>query len=107
MKLGISLDEYTSMNNNRYININLHLENIIYNLGLIRIHGSMPADVAVKIVTKVLEGYEIDVERDISGCVTDGASVMKKFGKLLNVIHQLCYAHGIHLGVCDIMYKKK
>ena len=33
-------------------------------------------------------------------------SVMTKMGKLLPIIHQLCHAHGIHLAVCDVLYKK-
>lgn len=26
-------------------------------------------------------------------------------GKLLGIIHQLCQAHGLHLAVCNILYK--
>ena len=36
----------------------------------------------------------------------DGASVMDKFGKLLPCEHIFCYAHTLHLAVCDILYKK-
>jgi len=32
---------------------------------------------------------------------------MLKVGKLVNTEHQLCFAHGIHLAVCDVLYKKK
>ena len=39
-------------------------------------------------------------------CVTDGASVMEKFGKIINCDHLLCYAHVIHLSVCDVLYRK-
>ena len=31
---------------------------------------------------------------------------MTKMGRLLKIIHQLCHAHGIHLAVCDMLYKK-
>ena len=30
---------------------------------------------------------------------------MKKFGRL-SIEHQLCYAHGLQLAVCDVFYKK-
>ena len=34
-------------------------------------------------------------------CVTDGVSVMVKFGNSIPCEHQLCYAHGTHLAVCE------
>ena len=38
--------------------------------------------------------------------VTDGASLMVKFGKETCPEHVTCYAHTIHLAVCDVLYKK-
>ena len=32
---------------------------------------------------------------------------MKEMGKLLNTEHQLCYAHALHLAVCDLIYKRE
>ena len=32
--------------------------------------------------------------------------VMKKMGRQFLSVHQLCFAHGIHLAVCEVMYKK-
>ena len=32
---------------------------------------------------------------------------MKKLGKSSQFNHQLCYAHGVHLAVCDILYKNR
>lgn len=32
---------------------------------------------------------------------------MIKVGKLIDAEHQLCFAHGIHLAVCDVLYSKK
>ena len=37
----------------------------------------------------------------------DGASVNKKYIQNLDVIGQFCLNHGLHLGVCDTLYKKK
>jgi hypothetical protein len=39
-------------------------------------------------------------------CATDGASVMQKVGRLSNCDQQLCFVHGIQLGVQDVLYKK-
>ena len=32
---------------------------------------------------------------------------MKKLGKISQLDHQLCYAHGVHLAVCDVLYKNR
>ena len=38
--------------------------------------------------------------------VTNGASVIIKTGRLSGIIHQVCHSHGLHLAVCDVLYKK-
>lgn len=44
-KFSLTLDEWTSTRNRRYINVNIHSNNgVFFNLGLIRIIGSCPAD---------------------------------------------------------------
>ena len=43
----------------------------------------------------------------IVGMVTDGASVIIKTGRLSGIIHQICHSHGLHLAVCDVLYKKR
>ena len=43
---------------------------------------------------------------NVVDCVTDGAAVMVKFGKYIVCGHKLCYAHGIHLAVCDVLHEK-
>ena len=54
----------------------------------------------------MLSEFGLDLEKHVLACVTDGASVMVKFGKIIDYDHQLCYAHGIHLDVCDVLYRK-
>ena len=56
---------------------------------------------------EILADFSLIPEKHIIACVTDGASVMKKFGYLFDALHQQCYAHGIHLAVCDVLYKKQ
>ncbi len=31
---------------------------------------------------------------------------MKKFGRLTDPLHQLCQAHGYHLAICDLLYRR-
>ena len=106
-RFSITLDEYTALNNRRYLNINVHAtEGKFWNLGMVRIYGNFPADFAVQVVKEKLLEFQISLEKHIVACVTDGAPFMVKFGKEIDCEHQLCYAHGIHLAVCDVLYKK-
>ena len=102
---SLTLDEYISMQNRHYMNINVHVEDRHWNLGLVRIFRSMPAEKAVTVVKKKLDEFGIDLDSDVVAATTDGDSVMVKFGKSILPIHQLYLAHGIHLAVCDVLYK--
>ena len=42
----------------------------------------------------------------IIAVTTDGCSTMKKFGRLIPTLHQLCYAHGLQLVIHDVFYQK-
>ena len=50
--------------------------------------------------------FGIDFEADLISSTTDGAAIMIKYGKLSLILHFTCLAHGIHLAVTDILYKK-
>ena len=43
---------------------------------------------------------------DIVAIITDGASVMKEVGRIINIDQQLCFGHGMRLGVIEVLYKK-
>lgn len=104
---GITLDEWTSRKNHRYMNINLHgPSGDVINLGLIRIKGTCTAEIAVELVREKLQEFNITFS-SIIGSSSDGAAVMVKFGRLVPFIHQLCYNHAIHLAVLDVLLKKK
>ena len=47
------------------------------------------------------------MQTSVVSIVSDGASVMKKLGKISQLYHQLCYAHCVHLAVCDVLYKNR
>lgn len=112
-RFSLTSDEWTSSRTKRYLNINLHTKTDeesppqFWNLGLARIQGSMPADVCQKLMEDKLGSFKLFLENDIVGSTTDGASVMVKLGKIIPAEYQLCFLHGIHLGVTDVLYKKK
>jgi hypothetical protein len=105
-RFSVTFDEWTSLQNRRYMNVNLHAGGEkFWNLGLIRVKGSMPATQCIKLLTEKLSMFGLNLDNDIVCIVTDGASVMTKTGKLINAQHQLCIAHGIQLAVLDVLYK--
>ena len=65
-KFSLSLDEYTSISNKRYLNINVHEENAsVWNLGLVRIHQALPAETLLELVTSHIAEFGLDFEQDI------------------------------------------
>ena len=83
-RFSLSLDEYTSLNNRRYLNINLHKSGGSFcNLGMLQISGSFPAEVAAEIVERRLDEFNVSLEKHVVACVTDSAAVMVKFGKYI------------------------
>lgn len=116
VKFSITFDEWKSMKNRKYLNVNVHHfipeenKNKFHNLGLVRIRNSLPAEKCIELVQKKLKEYELDFENDIKDVVaitTDGCNVMKRVGNLIKALQQLCLAHGIHLAVTDVLYEKK
>ena len=101
-----SLDEYTSLKNQRYMSINLHNGTTPISLGMVRVRGSLPAETAVELFDERLAMFDLDRMRHIVGITTDGAAVMQKMGRLSKVKQQLCLSHGTHLAVCDLVYKQ-
>ncbi|GFV54204.1 uncharacterized protein TNCV_1496811 [Trichonephila clavipes] len=51
-----------------------------------RISGSFSAENCVKLVETKLQEFEIITEKHIVACVTDGASMMVKFGKIMSYL---------------------
>lgn len=90
-KFSLTFDEWTSIKNRRYLNLNVHTDKIFWNLGLCRVNGTMPAEKCVDIVDAKLKIYNISLDCDIVAITTDGASVMKKVGKIINADQQICF----------------
>lgn len=107
--LSLTFDEWTSTKNRRYLNINVHSghpKGQFWNLGLMRIHGSLPAEKCIQLLKSKLQIFGLSLESDIICITTDGASVMKKIGRLITPEHQLCIVHGIQLAVLSVLYKQ-
>ena len=47
------------------------------------------------------------MQTSVVSIIFDGASGMKKLGKISQLNHQRCYVHGVHLAVCDVLYKNR
>ena len=108
LRFSVTLDEYTRLGNRKLCNINLHLpDGDFLRIGMVRVRGKCTAEVAKEVLEKKLGEYSIEMEKDVICHTTDGASVMTKMGKLLKIVHQICLAHGMHLAVCDVLYKAK
>ena len=106
-KFSLTLDEWTSVRNRRYLNLNIHGVGYFWNLGLVRIQGSFSAEKCIEIIASKLKEFELDLQCDIMAITTDGCSMMRKVGRLLPTLHQLCYAHGLQLVIHDIFYQNK
>lgn len=66
----------------------------------------MSSESCVQLLKEKLSEFNLFLDNDIVGITTDGASVMKKVGRLIEPLQQLCYAHGVQLGITDVIYKK-
>ena len=66
----------------------------------------MPAERGKNLVKERLHEFGLKME-DIVAATTDGASVIKGFGRMICCIHQLCFVHGYHLVVTDFLYARQ
>ncbi|KAL4705474.1 hypothetical protein ACJJTC_017334, partial [Scirpophaga incertulas] len=66
----------------------------------------MSSESCVQLLKEKLSEFNLSLDNDIVGITTDGASVMNKVGRLIEPLQQLCYAHGVQLGIVDVIYKK-
>ena len=90
------------------MNINVYGQNDVMNLGLIIMLESCGAEKILQLLEKQLAAFGItNMQTSVVSIVSDGVSVMKKLGKMSQLNYQLCYAHGVHLAVCDVLYKSR
>ena len=59
-RLSVLLDEYTSIQNKGFMNVNVHSPNRFWNLGMARKDGRMPAGKVLETLIEKLEEFKID-----------------------------------------------
>ena len=101
-KFALTLDEWTSLGNRRYLNINVHGKGYLLNIGLVRIKGSFSPEICSDAISNRLSEFSLDVCTDIVAITTDGCAMMKKLGRIIPPFQQLCYAHGLQLVIQDL-----
>lgn len=105
VRFTLSCDEWTSCRNRRYINLVLHyLKSKTFNLGLIRGLKSLDANNIVSEVILRLQEFNVNVANDVVALMSDGASTMVLVGEILDIEHQLCMSHGLHLAIIKTLY---
>ena len=104
-RLCVTLDEWTSLRMRRYFGINVHLDGEPKGIGMMRIHGTHDAAAAEEHLRDKLKEYGISLEKHVVAHTTDGESKMLSLGDRLDIIHQVCHNHGLHLAVTDVIYK--
>ena len=56
---SLTLDEWTSLQNKRYLNINIHGIGFFWNLGLVRIKGRFSSEACSKLISFKLKEFRI------------------------------------------------
>ena len=96
------IDEWTSVTGKRYMNITIVSNKQTINLGMARCSGSLTSEITIKIAGNRLQEFSLPMDTSVA-FASDGASVMVKAGRLLrdayDIEHQICHAHGVHLGM--------
>ena len=63
VKFSLSTDEYSSVRGKRYLNINIHSDCETYNLGLIRLEGTIDFQKLIECVQNHLIEFELKIEK--------------------------------------------
>ena len=103
---SIAIDEWSSISNERYMNVTLTYNDGAINLGLQRLLGSLTAQALNEFMWQKLNEFGIRTEW-ILGLTTDGAATMKVLQKNFVGQSQLCLAHAIHLAVQETLTNLK
>lgn len=104
-KASLSLDEWISVRNRRFLNVNVHAQKQVWNLGLIRVNENLPADECIEVIRKKLEVFGLCLDKDIVCITTDGENIIGKVS-IKTMDQQLCLASAIQLGVTEVLYRK-
>ena len=67
--------------------------------GLVHIKSTCNAEQTKLYVENKLDEFESDIKTDVISSTHDGATIMVKYGRILGIISQLCYKHGLRLAI--------
>ena len=73
-RFTLTLDKYTSLRNRRYMSVNVHCGTDTLGLGVIRYHGSMPAEKCAEVRNEKHRTFDISLHRHIACVCTDGGA---------------------------------
>ena len=106
-RFSVTIDEWTSLKIRRFCAVNVHLKGGRHHgIGMIRGKGKLDASALESMLKRKLVEFGISPTFHVVASTTDGATVMEAFGRLMfPTLHQLCYAHALHLAVTDVVYK--
>ena len=107
-KVSVTFDEWTSVRNRKYMCVNLHGKSgELQPLGLSKIYGSAPASVLAEKLVRRPNDYRVNMAKDVVALICDGASANWAVARQLQKEDwtQFCVAHGVHLAVCDQLYR--
>lgn len=104
-KFSVAADEWTSYANKRFMNVFVHSETRSFNIGLVRIRGSANAENLKHVFFEKLLEFGL-LQSDIVSLCTDGAAVMLKLGKQLDIEHLVCFLHTLNLIIVENLYTK-
>ena len=67
----------------------------------------MMTERAIELVQERLHEYALSLNDDIVSTITDGVSIMMKFGRETEPLDFSCLARAMHFSVCDVLYTEK
>ena len=84
-RFNLTFDEWTSVNNRRYLNISVRtVGGILWNVGLVHVYGNVSPKDYLELVEKAIGEYGLCLSKEVICITTDGELVMTKFGKLID-----------------------
>ena len=88
------------------MNINVHCQNDVIKYFMTMLESCV-AEKILQLEKQLADFGITNMQISVVSIVSGGASVMKKLVKISQLNYQLCYAHGVHLAVCDVLFKNR
>lgn len=71
---------------------------------MVRGEGRLPASKIKTLYKERIESFGLDFDKHIINSSNDGCSTMILLGKLMDILMQLCLAHGVQLAILKVFY---